>query len=315
MEQRKRIVELDQMGVRPCQISRQLKVSHGCVSKILDRYKKTGSISPGVIGGSKKKKKTSGSGGGASGGGSVSSNKIQVPDCYTQPNVIHSMAPVLNQTDRYACYGGQTSAPDFVRNCDFTGGSAEYPPQSAGPLRSVSEELSGASETTFGMSSYEASARGFYSAANYQSQPKSADKYDNNNKYEPSYNSAPAAAETPYAAAAAGRFGANSQFTTGDLYNQRLLSAGSHQLAQAGGFNAATGTYVSPNNGYHQHPEGFSQHSASFNAATGQYFNPNNGYHQHPDGFGQHSAGFGQPAAGSTQHPPGFAHYSGSFSK
>lgn len=52
---RQRIVELAQSGVRPCDISRQLRVSHGCVSKILCRFYETGSIKPGVIGGSKPK--------------------------------------------------------------------------------------------------------------------------------------------------------------------------------------------------------------------------------------------------------------------
>ena len=50
---RVRIVELAQLGIRPCDISRQLRVSHGCVSKILARYNETGSILPGAIGGSK----------------------------------------------------------------------------------------------------------------------------------------------------------------------------------------------------------------------------------------------------------------------
>ncbi|BFZ03710.1 hypothetical protein BsWGS_06749 [Bradybaena similaris] len=52
---RSKIVELAQAGIRPCDISRQLRVSHGCVSKILGRYYETGSIRPGVIGGSKPK--------------------------------------------------------------------------------------------------------------------------------------------------------------------------------------------------------------------------------------------------------------------
>ena len=52
---RQRIVDLAQQGVRPCDISRQLRVSHGCVSKILGRFYETGSIRPGVIGGSKPK--------------------------------------------------------------------------------------------------------------------------------------------------------------------------------------------------------------------------------------------------------------------
>lgn len=71
---RQQIVELAHRGVRPCDISRQLRVSHGCVSKILGRFVcqnrlsflnptlalhfrfyETGSIKPGVIGGSKPK--------------------------------------------------------------------------------------------------------------------------------------------------------------------------------------------------------------------------------------------------------------------
>nr|XP_039249218.1 paired box protein Pax-3-A-like isoform X1 [Styela clava] len=52
---RHKIVEMAAHGIRPCVISRQLRVSHGCVSKILCRYQETGSIKPGAIGGSKPK--------------------------------------------------------------------------------------------------------------------------------------------------------------------------------------------------------------------------------------------------------------------
>ena len=55
---RRRIVELAMMGVRPCDISRQLLVSHGCVSKILTRFYETGSVKPGSIGGTKPKVNT-----------------------------------------------------------------------------------------------------------------------------------------------------------------------------------------------------------------------------------------------------------------
>ncbi|KAM3719133.1 Paired box protein [Dirofilaria immitis] len=55
---RLKIVEMATNGVKPCHISRQLRVSHGCVSKILYRYAETGSISPGQIGGNSRSRKT-----------------------------------------------------------------------------------------------------------------------------------------------------------------------------------------------------------------------------------------------------------------
>ncbi|GMR57013.1 hypothetical protein PMAYCL1PPCAC_27208, partial [Pristionchus mayeri] len=47
------IVEMFKKGLRPCEISRQMKVSHGCVSKILSKYHESGSVHPGTVGGSK----------------------------------------------------------------------------------------------------------------------------------------------------------------------------------------------------------------------------------------------------------------------
>lgn len=44
---RQRIIQMAELGIRPCDISRQLRVSHGCISKLLAKYQETGSFEPG----------------------------------------------------------------------------------------------------------------------------------------------------------------------------------------------------------------------------------------------------------------------------
>ncbi|KAI6197283.1 hypothetical protein M3Y94_01205900 [Aphelenchoides besseyi] len=58
MDTRIEIIRRSEMGIKPCDISRELKISHGAVSKILNRYAATGSISPGQIGGNPRQRVT-----------------------------------------------------------------------------------------------------------------------------------------------------------------------------------------------------------------------------------------------------------------
>jgi len=45
-ELRSRIINLSCLGLRQCDISRQLKVTHGCISKLLSKYQETGNLDP-----------------------------------------------------------------------------------------------------------------------------------------------------------------------------------------------------------------------------------------------------------------------------
>ncbi|NWI40749.1 PAX4 protein, partial [Picathartes gymnocephalus] len=55
---RQRIIALAASGARSSDISRSLKVSNGCVSKILGRYYRTGAVGPKAVGGSKARRAT-----------------------------------------------------------------------------------------------------------------------------------------------------------------------------------------------------------------------------------------------------------------
>jgi len=46
VELRSRIISLSCLGFRQCDISRQLKVTHGCISKLLSKYQETGNVDP-----------------------------------------------------------------------------------------------------------------------------------------------------------------------------------------------------------------------------------------------------------------------------
>ncbi|XP_076452042.1 uncharacterized protein LOC143287710 [Babylonia areolata] len=52
---RQELLKMHKSGFKPCEISRKLAVSHGCISKILRKYQKTGNLAPGKIGGSEPK--------------------------------------------------------------------------------------------------------------------------------------------------------------------------------------------------------------------------------------------------------------------
>ena len=99
IEMRQQIVEMAVKGVKPCVISRTLKVSHGCVSKILNRYNKTGSIKPGA----ETKKATEIA--------TKEGNNVQKLDVGKQRRSRTSYSKA--QSDRLECYFIQTQYPDI----------------------------------------------------------------------------------------------------------------------------------------------------------------------------------------------------------
>lgn len=112
---RHKIVEMAHHGIRPCVISRQLRVSHGCVSKILCRYQETGSIRPGAIGGSKPRV-------------SVFAAELQpafpwlgVPAGAPLSTLCHPVAVGSLHATYGQCSGRGSSSPDLLHYLNFSG--------------------------------------------------------------------------------------------------------------------------------------------------------------------------------------------------
>ena len=111
LEMRQKIVEMHQSGVRACHISRQLKVSHGCVSKILNRFQKTGSIAPGAHskGAGRKRKSPSSENGFIQNllDGSSDNQLIENPQKRQRTNF------TINQTEQLEYHFGFNQYPDI----------------------------------------------------------------------------------------------------------------------------------------------------------------------------------------------------------
>jgi len=111
LEMRQKIVEMHQSGVRACHISRQLKVSHGCVSKIMNRFQKTGSIAPGAHskGAGRKRKSPSSENGFIQNllDGSSDNQLIENPQKRQRTNF------TINQTEQLEYHFGFNQYPDI----------------------------------------------------------------------------------------------------------------------------------------------------------------------------------------------------------
>lgn len=110
---RMRIVQMAHEGVRPCNISRQLKVSHGCVSKILHRYEETGSIRPGVIGGSSRRSQAQATAADSTSNNSNSTNSQQ-NNPNSRSNEINYMREHLATSEQQQHGGGATGSSSAI---------------------------------------------------------------------------------------------------------------------------------------------------------------------------------------------------------